>query len=115
MLYNYESWCVLQLWMGTHPNGPSKLVPSSPSESEISLSEWLDANNGALGGKVKEKFDGKLPFLFKVLSVNKSLSIQAHPNKKHAEELHSARPDIYRDPNHKPEMAIGVCLLPFLG
>ena len=25
--------------------------------------------------------EGQLPFLFKVLSVNKSLSIQAHPNK----------------------------------
>ena len=100
-----------QLWMGTHSNGPSKLVLSCSNETETSLSEWLYSNSKALGDKVLEKFDGKLPFLFKVLSVNKSLSIQAHPNKSHAEQLHSERPDIYRDPNHKPEMAIGQCLL----
>lgn len=23
---------------------------------------------------------------------------------KHAEELHASRPDLYKDPNHKPEM-----------
>ena len=35
------------------------------------------------GDKVLKRFPvkGQLPFLFKVLSVNKSLSIQAHPNK----------------------------------
>ena len=29
----------------------------------------------------KQLGEGQLPFLFKVLSVNKSLSIQAHPDK----------------------------------
>lgn len=49
--------------------------------------------------------DGSLPFLFKVLSVAKALSIQAHPAKDHAAKLHAERPEIYKDPNHKPEMA----------
>ena len=93
-----------QFWMGTHPNGPSKVLAG---EKEMLLSEWIDAKLDVLGGTVKETFDGKLPFLFKVLSVNKALSIQAHPNKSHAEMLHSKRPEIYKDPNHKPEMAIG--------
>ena len=33
---------------------------------------------------------------------------QAHPNKKHAEDLHAKHPNIYKDPNHKPEMAIAL-------
>ncbi len=34
------------------------------------------------GTKVKSAFPGEgLPFLFKVLSVNSALSLQAHPNK----------------------------------
>jgi len=51
-------------------------------------------------------FGPQLPFLFKALSIAKALSIQAHPNKKHAEELFATRPDVYKDPNHKPEMVI---------
>ena len=90
--------------MGTHPNGPSKVLFEG---KEILLSEWIESNEHVLGGAVKEAFDSKLPFLFKVLSVNKALSIQAHPNKSHATLLHKERPEVYKDPNHKPEMAIG--------
>ena len=43
-----------------------------------------------------------------MLSVAKALSIQAHPDKRHAEKLHAERPDVYKDPNHKPEMAIAL-------
>ena len=53
-----------------------------------------------------KEFNGQLPFLFKVLSINKALSIQAHPTKSHAEQLHKMAPDKYPDPNHKPEMLI---------
>ena len=90
--------------MGTHPNGPSKVLAG---DKEIWLSDWIDTNLDVLGGSVEETFNGKLPFLFKVLSVNKALSIQAHPNKAHATQLHEERPEVYKDPNHKPEMAIG--------
>lgn len=54
-----------------------------------------------------------MPFLFKVLSINKALSIQAHPNKKLAEQLHASNPKEYKDDNHKPEMTIAVT--PFEG
>jgi mannose-6-phosphate isomerase class I len=43
-----------------------------------------------------------------VLSVAKALSIQAHPDKKRAEALHALRPSVYKDDNHKPEMAIAI-------
>jgi mannose-6-phosphate isomerase len=40
--------------------------------------------------------------------VNKALSIQAHPDKKLAEQLNKEFPDIYKDDNYKPEMAIAL-------
>jgi len=49
---------------------------------------------------------GTLPFLMKVLSVRTALSIQAHPDRMMAETLNSKFPDIYKDPNPKPEIAI---------
>lgn len=52
-----------------------------------------------------------LPYLFKVLSVSKALSIQAHPDKELAERLHRDAPALYKDDNHKPEIAIA--LTPF--
>lgn len=49
-----------------------------------------------------------LPFLFKVLSVGKALSIQAHPDAALARTLHRDFPQHYKDPNHKPETAIAL-------
>lgn len=49
-----------------------------------------------------------MAFLFKILCVEKALSIQAHPDKSLAEKLHATRPDIYQDDNHKPELAIAI-------
>ena len=91
-----------ELWMGTHPNGPSVI------KGQGSLADYIGKNPSLLGENSRKVFGDTLPFLFKVLSVNKALSIQAHPDKKHAEELHRSRPDIYKDPNHKPEMAIAL-------
>ena len=97
-----------QLWMGTHSRGPSRI--SHPEEfSNQLLYDWLGRNRWALGEGVNREYGGnELPFLFKVLSINRSLSIQAHPNKAHAEELHRDSPDLYQDPNHKPELAIAI-------
>nr|CAG4634834.1 EOG090X07LH [Alona affinis] len=88
-----------ELWMGTHPSGPS--IVSASGEPLLS---HLQKNGDSLGSEEKKKFGADLPFLFKALSVAKALSIQAHPNKQHAEELFASRPDLYKDPNHKPEM-----------
>lgn len=45
---------------------------------------------------------------FKVLSVEKALSIQAHPDKELARTLHKSQPSLYSDENHKPEMALAL-------
>ena len=43
-----------------------------------------------------------------MLSVASALSIQAHPDKRLAEKLHAERPHVYKDANHKPEMAVAL-------
>eukprot|EP00069_Balaena_mysticetus_P013652 bmy_01497T0 len=100
-----------ELWMGTHPRGDAKILDNSILQK--TLGQWIAENQDCLGSKVKDTFNGKLPFLFKVLSVETALSIQAHPNKELAEKLHLQAPQHYPDANHKPEMAIA--LTPFQG
>lgn len=92
-----------ELWVGTHPNGPSTIFVEGGTGPEQSLKDWLAEHPSALGEG--EKGDEGICFLFKILSVAKALSIQAHPTKTRAEELFATRPDLYKDPNHKPEMA----------
>ena len=79
-----------ELWIGTHPSGPTRL----PN-----------------GDTLEQTVGGQLPFLFKVLSAGKALSIQAHPCKDRAKDLHKNNPTNYVDDNHKPELA--VALTPF--
>lgn len=76
--------------MGTHPSLPSKDV-----ETQRTLLDMVQDNQALLSTDVSERFGGKLPFLFKVLSIRKALSIQAHPNKKLAEQLHARDPKNY--------------------
>ncbi|RSL60514.1 Mannose-6-phosphate isomerase [Fusarium floridanum] len=97
-----------ELWMGTHPSNPSRDVKTGRS-----LLELVQDNQALLSSTIISRYGEKLPFLFKVLSINKALSIQAHPNKKLAEQLHARDPKNYPDDNHKPEMAIAIT--PFEG
>ncbi|KAH8722644.1 mannose-6-phosphate isomerase-like protein [Phaeosphaeriaceae sp. PMI808] len=92
-----------ELWMGTHPSLPSKDL-----ETKRTLLDIVQENQALLSSDIAERYENKLPFLFKVLSINKALSIQAHPNKKLAEQLHAKDPKNYPDDNHKPEMTIAV-------
>ena len=85
-----------ELWMGTHTSGPSFLADGSAS-----LQQYLE----------DQHLPGELPYLFKVLSIDKPLSIQAHPDEELAQQLHRDFPDIYKDPHHKPELACA--LTPF--
>jgi mannose-6-phosphate isomerase len=87
--------------MGTHPSNPSYDVQTGRS-----LHELVASNQQLLSTDIDEAYGSKLPFLFKVLSINKALSIQAHPDKKLAERLHAEDPKNYPDDNHKPEMAL---------
>lgn len=89
--------------MGTHPSNPSKDVVTKRT-----LLDLVQDNQALLSQDVSARFGNKLPFLFKVLSIGKALSIQAHPNKKLAEQLHARDSKNYPDDNHKPEMTIAI-------
>ena len=80
-----------ELWLGTHPSGPSAVRLADGSTAP--LADYLGSS---------------LPFLFKVLSVGAALSVQAHPDAALAAKLHSSRPSVYRDPHHKPELACAI-------
>lgn len=93
-----------ELWMGTHPSGPSLV-----KETGVGLFETIASDAKEFLGEVTlKRFGPDLPFLTKVLSVAKALSIQAHPDKALAKQLHAARPDVYKDGNHKPEMTLAI-------
>lgn len=94
-----------ELWMGTHPSSPSRLLDGT------TLAQYLADNPSLIGDEIVTTFhaeDGNIPFLFKILAIGKALSIQTHPDKQTAEKLHAEQPNVYKDPNHKPEMAIAI-------
>ena len=76
--------------MGTHPSLPSKDV-----ETQRTLLDLVQDNQALMSEEISKRYGQKLPFLFKVLSIRKALSIQAHPNKKLAEQLHAKDPKNY--------------------
>jgi mannose-6-phosphate isomerase len=90
---NFQPWA--EMWMGTHPGGPSQ----------------ADCPGGIVPLK---NLTGDIPFLFKLLAAGKPLSIQAHPNidqasAGYARENAAGIPlddpcRCYKDPNHKPEI-----------
>jgi len=101
-----------ELWCGsTHASGPSRLhCPADPQLDGVLLTDWLKANP-AMYGSMPADAKGELPFLLKVLSIGKCLSIQAHPDRTRAKQLHTEQPKVYTDDNHKPELACA--LTPF--
>ncbi|RDL38935.1 Mannose-6-phosphate isomerase [Venustampulla echinocandica] len=92
-----------ELWMGTHPSNPSKDLATKRT-----LLDLVQDNEALMSSEISHKFGNKLPFLLKVLSIGKALSIQAHPNKQLAEQLHKKDSKNYPDDNHKPEMTIAI-------
>ena len=105
-----------ELWMGAHLKAPSNVLYEG---SWIRLDDLIKQHPGEiLGREVAEKFDGRLPYLFKVLAAAKPLSLQAHPSKKQAQQGFDRenRQGIalddpirnYKDNNHKPECILAL-------
>jgi mannose-6-phosphate isomerase len=69
--------------MGTHPSLPSRDVVT-----QRTLLDLVQDNQALISPEIVKVYGEKLPFLLKVLSINKALSIQAHPDKTLAEQLH---------------------------
>ena len=70
-----------ELWMGAHPSAPSG-VARDPATLDAVIAAAPDRE---LGPQCAERFSGRLPFLLKVLSAEKALSIQVHPSRAQAE------------------------------
>lgn len=93
-----------EMWMGTYPSNPAFVL-----ESGEELQKVLNANSEALIGKpVIEKFGTDLPFIPKILSIQKALPLQIHPDKELAAKLHEKDPEKIGDTNHKPEIAVAL-------
>lgn len=69
-----------ELWLGTHPNGPTMLTDGRPLQD----------------------MTGDLPYLLKVLSAAQPLSLQVHPNAQQAVDGHAR--GAYPDDRPKPEL-----------
>ncbi|WP_412748572.1 mannose-6-phosphate isomerase, class I [Krasilnikovia sp. M28-CT-15] len=101
-----------ELWLGAHPGDPSTVTgPHGPA----SLATLIAADpTGQLGAQVAKEFDGRLPYLMKVLAAAAPLSLQAHPDAAYAREAYARQqadpdaPRIYTDPHHKPEVLVAL-------
>lgn len=106
-----------ELWMGAHPLGTSRLEFKGRT---YGLDQWIEEFPDAILGSsaAAASFKQKLPFLFKILAVDKPLSLQTHPDEIQAKEgfekenkkgipLHSPERN-FKDPCAKPEI---VCAL----
>ena len=83
-----------ELWMGAHKSGICTVEKTGQN-----LRDFLDENPDFAGCKADD-----FPLLFKVLAIEKPLSIQCHPNKAQAEKGFSEGNPNYSDANEKDEM-----------
>ncbi|MDR2798137.1 MAG: mannose-6-phosphate isomerase, class I [Treponema sp.] len=104
-----------ELWMGVHPEGPSL---TEYEGAMLPLSSLIAQDPASYVGTAVQEAFGTLPFLFKLLAVEKPLSIQAHPNQEQAQKGWERENQLsiplkapnrnYKDPYHKPEL---ICAL----
>src|SRR5215468_12371641 len=78
-----------ELWLGAHPSAPSAL--HRPPAPPVTLDALIATDpERELGPEIVARFGGRLPFLLKVLSAAKALSIQVHPSRAQAEAGYAA-------------------------
>jgi mannose-6-phosphate isomerase len=109
-------------WIGAHPAGPARV---RDGDDRVPLPEWIArAPERWLGADVVARFGAELPFLVKILAVERPLSIQVHPDAARAREGFEREsrtgvpPDAperrYRDARHKPELVCALAPFPLL-
>nr|WP_246461129.1 mannose-6-phosphate isomerase, class I [Nocardia transvalensis] len=104
-----------ELWFGAHPADPAQVRIDGHSSS---LLDVVAADPERELGAVAPAFDGRLPFLLKILAAEEPLSLQAHPSAAQAragfEQENHARVPLdspmrnYRDDSHKPELVVAL-------
>ena len=105
-----------ELWMGAHESAPS-VLPSGQSLYDLVRTDPI----GTLGVETAERFQGRFPFLAKILAAAQPLSIQAHPSFEqaidgYARDEAAGIPQDASDRNYKdawPKPEILIALEPF--
>lgn len=93
-----------ELWFGAHERAPSMIEGQN-----LDLRQAISKDtNGILGKETADLYQNEFPFLLKILSIEKALSIQLHPDRINAAILHAKDPKNYPDANHKPEIAVAL-------
>lgn len=101
-----------ELWMGAHESGPCGVTRDGVATT---LADVIRADpEGEMGTECCTAYDGRLPFLLKVLAPGRAISIQAHPTAEQAGEVRTrdrASGDAdatYVDDWAKPEMLVAI-------
>jgi mannose-6-phosphate isomerase len=103
-----------ELWLGALDGSSSFALTE---DGPVRLDELVRRDpTGMLGPDVVEAFGPRLPYLLKVLAVERPLSIQAHPTREQAEAGFAAENEAgtppagrsYSDPFHKPELVVAL-------
>lgn len=104
-----------ELWFGAHPADPAHIRTDNGTRS---LLEVVSDDPDRELGPAATEFDGRLPFLLKLLAAEEPLSLQAHPSLQQAqagfERENQAGVPLdsplrnYRDENHKPELVVAL-------
>ncbi|HET9871513.1 MAG TPA: mannose-6-phosphate isomerase, class I [Propionibacteriaceae bacterium] len=84
-----------ELWLGAHPSAPARI-------GDVGLDVAIARDpEGLVGPASVAEYGPRLPYLLKVLAVERPLSLQAHPNRAQAEEGFS-REDVQGIPRDAP-------------
>ncbi len=94
-----------EYWIGTHSEGAACV---EVGDVPVQMGDYINSDPSAILGDCCSKTWSGLPYLTKILSAGSPLSIQAHPAKDEATELNRTLPLIYKDDNHKPEIAVAL-------
>lgn len=100
---------VAEAWWGAHGSAPS-------DAGDLPLDECIAREPEALLGEAEyRRWGARLPFLLKVLAIDKPLSIQVHPTMTQARQGFEREqrgsggvPHTFQDPFHKPEMVVAI-------
>lgn len=114
---------VAEIWLGTHPAGPSPLSGGLVYEPDGAptrrdLGSYVAADPvGCLGPELAQRSTA-LPYLVKLIAPARPLSLQVHPSAEQARRRFAAEeaagipldaPErCYRDENHKPELLLAL-------
>lgn len=101
-----------ELWMGAHESGPCGITRDGVATT---LADVIRADpEGEMGAQCCTAYEGRLPFLLKVLAPGRAISIQAHPTADQARAIRERDRErgnvdaTYVDDWAKPEMLVAI-------